>query len=91
MPKTPRLDSPRRREYDIRCTVADNLIGARLTPKVGLPLSYRAAAKAMRYTVSAQAIEKIEKGAYLPRYRKALKMLKWIRMRLGIDEPKETP
>lgn len=83
--KTPRLLTERHRQYALRSWVAESLRRARLTPVEGLPLSYRAAARAVSHTVSAQGLERIEAGAYLPRFRKALILARWIRSRLAMD------
>lgn len=83
MARKPKLDTPRRQQFALRCLVSENLRRARLKPKVGLPLSLRAACKDMGWVVSAQALERIEKDGRLPRYRKALDMLPWIERRLG--------
>ncbi len=83
MTKPRRLDTDRRRQFALKCWAAENLKAARLSPKEGLPLSFRAAAKELK--TDPQYLQSIEVGRFLPRFNKALRLEKWIRARLGMD------
>lgn len=86
--KTPRLDTARRREYHLRWMVVEKLKRARLSPVKGfLPLSLRSAAKALK--VDPRYLQMAENGIRVPRYRRALRMLPWIKERLGL-QPERT-